>query len=141
MASLNKYIATGHLCADPELRKAGDTPVASIRLAVDDSYKGRDGQKVDRAVFLDVEVWGKGAQIACQYLAKGSHIAIDGKLVMDSWDDKETGHKRTKLKVRASDFGGIVFLGRKGERTDAVADAQHARQAPAAPAIDEEIPF
>lgn len=140
MPSLNIYAATGHICAKPDARQCGETQVATLRLAVDDSYKSKNGEKVDRAVFVDVEAWGKAAEIACQYLDKGSAVAIAGKLVMDTWDDKETGQKRSKLKVRANDFGGIVFIGGKGGHSVG-GNATPDRPPVTEGTTDEEIPF
>jgi len=138
MASLNKFIATGRLCADVEVRSVGDTKVASIRLAIDDSYKSRDGTKVDRAVFVDVEAWGKQADACASYLSKGSRVAVCGKLAMDQWEDKETGQKRSKLKVRADDFGGVVFL---DSMRDAAAPDQKPAQTASTSADEDSIPF
>ena len=134
MASLNSFTATGRLCADVEVRSVGDTKVAALRLAIDDSYKSRDGQKIDRAVFIDVEAWGKQADACSAYLAKGSLVAVKGKIAQDDWEDKDTGKKRSKLKVRADDFGGVVFLESKR-------DAQHDKEVGNTSAGADEIPF
>lgn len=146
MASLNTVAFTARLCADPEVRQAGAASVASLRVAIDDSYKSKSGEKVDKAVFIDVDVWGAGADNIRSCLSKGSHVAISGKLVEDTWDDKETGKKRSKIKVRANDFGGVVFLDKRADKPAAgEADWKDGKTdafAPAKPAAgDEEIPF
>ena len=139
MPNVNKVILAGHLCADLEIRQAGGTSVATARLAIDDSYKPKDGAKVERTVFVDVDVWGRQAETTAQYCGKGSAVLIEGALQMDQWDDKETGQKRSKIKVRAE---RVQFLGKRGE------DGNGDRQEPSAPRnaapaarSDEEIPF
>lgn len=139
MPNVNKVILAGHLCADLEIRQAGGTSVATARLAIDDSYKSKDGAKVERTVFVDVDVWGRQAETTAQFCGKGSAVLIEGALQMDQWDDKETGQKRTKIKVRAE---RVQFLGKRG---DAPSAAEHEPAAPrnSAPAAkaDDEIPF
>ena len=102
MASLNKVMLIGNLTQDPELRRVpSGTAVTSLRMAVDDSYQSKSGEKVDRAIYLDVDVWDRQAEACSQYLAKGSPVFVEGRLQMDTWDDKETGQKRSRMKVRA----------------------------------------
>ena len=140
MPNVNRVILAGHLCADLEIRQAGGTSVATARLAIDDSYKSRSGDKVERTVFVDVDIWGRQAETTAQFCGKGSAVFIEGCLQMDSWDDKETGQKRTKIKVRAD---RVRFLGKRGE----VGYGEQAEQAttqptrPNALVKDEEIPF
>ncbi|HAL91814.1 MAG TPA: single-stranded DNA-binding protein [Verrucomicrobia bacterium] len=146
MASLNKVMLIGNLTQDPEVRRTpSGTAVSTLRLAVNESYQNKAGEKVEKTVFLDVDVWDRQAETCQQYLAKGSPLFIEGRLQLDSWDDKETGQKRTRLKVRAE---RVQFL--SGPRRDgAVRDtAPAASAAPAAydeplakPATDEDIPF
>lgn len=109
MPSVNICVFAGHLCAKPEVRSVGDTSVAKLRLVIDDSYKSKYGEKVDRAVFLDVEAWGKTADLCASHLDKGAAVLIEGRLQEDKWDDKETGQKRSRLKVRAD---RVQFLSR-----------------------------
>ena len=132
MPNVNRVILAGHLCADLEIRQAGGTSVATARLAIDDSYKSKDGAKVERTVFVDVDVWGRQAETTAQFCGKGSAVLIEGALQMDTWDDKETGQKRSKIKVRAE---RVQFLGKR----DGHGEAQPTR--PNALVKDEEIPF
>ena len=140
MASLNKAMLIGNLTAAVELRRTpSGVAVASLRMAVNESFQNKAGEKVDKTIFLDVDVWDRQAETCQQYLSKGSPVFIEGALQMDQWDDKETGQKRSKIKVRAD---RVQFLGKRGE------DSQGERQEPSAPRnaapaaqADEEIPF
>jgi single-strand DNA-binding protein len=116
MPAYNRTILIGNICADLELRSGAGTSVTTIRLAVDDSYKSKTGEKVERTVFVDVDVWGSQAESAAKYLSKGSPVMVEGRLQMDSWTDKETGQKRTRLKVRAD---RVQFLAPRGEKPPA----------------------
>lgn len=144
MASLNKVMLIGNLTQDPEVRRtASGTAVSTLRMAVNETFQSKSGEKVERTVFLDVDVWDRQAETCQQYLSKGSPIFVEGRLQLDSWDDKETGQKRSRLKVRAE---RVQFL--SGPRRDgAVRDTPAAAPAPAyeeplaKPAADEDIPF
>ena len=146
MASLNKVMLIGNLTQDPEVRRTtSGTAVSTLRMAVNESFQNKNGEKVERTVFLDVDVWDRQAETCQQYLSKGSPIFVEGRLQMDSWDDKETGQKRSRLKVRAE---RVQFL--SGPRRDAaVRDTAGRDAAPAPayeeplakPATDEDIPF
>ena len=102
MASLNKVLLIGNLTQDPELRRIpSGTAVSTLRLAVSESFQNKSGERVERTVFLDVDVWDGQAKNCAQYLSKGSPVFIEGRLQLESWDDKETGQKRSGLKKRA----------------------------------------
>jgi single-strand DNA-binding protein len=136
MPNVNRVILAGHLCSDLEIRQAGGTSVATARLAIDDSYKSKSGDKVERTVFVDVNIWGRQAETTAQFCGKGSAVLIEGRLQMDEWDDKETGQKRSRLKVRAE---RVQFLGGKGKQDEPV---PHAPAEPSAPSKSyDEIPF
>ena len=149
MASLNKVLLIGNLTQDPELRRIpSGTAVSTLRLAVSESFQNKSGERVERTVFLDVDVWDRQAENCQQYLSKGSPIFVEGRLQMDQWDDKETGQKRSRLKVRADRVQFLSGPRRDGAVRDAAAPAAAAASAPAAfeeplskPADDEEIPF
>ncbi len=97
MASFNRVILMGNLTADPELRYIpSGTAVAEIRLAVNDRVK-RNGEWVDEATYVDVTLWGRTAEVANEYLSKGSPILIEGRLKLDMWEKE--GQKRSKLRV------------------------------------------
>lgn len=144
MASLNKVMLIGNLTQDPEVRRTPTgTAVSTLRLAVNESYQNKSGEKVEKTIFLDVDVWDRQAENCQQYLAKGSPVFIEGRLQMDTWDDKETGQKRSRLKVRAE---RVQFLSSGPRRDGAVRDTASAApetyQEPLAkPAADEDIPF
>lgn len=100
MANLNKVMLIGNLTRDPEVRYTpSGKAVADISLAINRVWNNDQGQKQEETTFVDVTLWGRQAELAQQYLTKGRGVYIEGRLQMDSWDDKETGKKRTKLKV------------------------------------------
>lgn len=100
MANLNKVMLIGNLTRDPEVRYTpSGKAVADISLAINRVWNNDQGQKQEETTFVDVTLWGRQAELAQQYLGKGRGVYIEGRLQMDSWDDKETGKKRTKLKV------------------------------------------
>lgn len=97
MASFNRVILVGNLTRDPELRYvAKHTAVSNVGLAVNDRVK-RDDEWVDEATFVDVTFWGRTAEVANEYLIKGSPVLIEGRLKLETWE--KDGQKRSKLKV------------------------------------------
>lgn len=101
MADLNKYMLIGRLTADPELRRiSSGTAVTELRMATSRSYKANDEWKKE-VLYIDVVVWGGQAESCCNYLHKGSSVFVEGYLKMDTWDDKNTGEKRSKIRVQA----------------------------------------
>ena len=136
MASLNKVLLIGNLTQDPELRRIpSGTAVSTLRVALNESYQNKSGERVERSLFLDVDVWDRQAETCQQYLSKGSPVFIEGRLQMDTWDDKETGQKRSRLMVRAE---LVQFLG--GPRRDGAVRDTPARDSAAMPAAPEEPP-
>ncbi len=103
MASFNKVILLGNLTRDPEVRyTTGGSAVCDITLAVNYQWMDkRTNERKEEVSFIDVTLWGRTAEIAGEYLAKGRPVLIEGRLQQDKWDDKETGQKRSKLKVVA----------------------------------------
>ncbi len=101
MASFNKVILIGNLTRDPQVRYTpGGMAVSDVGLAVNRTWFDKQtNQKKEDVTFVDVTLWGRTAEIAGEYLAKGKQVLIEGRLQLDSWDDKETGQKRSKLKV------------------------------------------
>jgi single-strand DNA-binding protein len=100
MASFNKVILLGNVTRDPELKYTPKgTAVAQIGLAVNRVYSNDQGEKVEEVTFIDVELFGRTAEIANEYLRKGRPVMFEGRLKLDTWDDKQTGQKRSKLKV------------------------------------------
>lgn len=107
MAAYNKVVLVGNLCADPVIRYTGSgTGVCDLRLAVTTKRKAGD-----ETLFVDVTTWDKQAENCCQYLNKGSQVLVDGRLVLDEWNDKDTGQKRSKITVTAQ---VVQFLSSSG---------------------------
>lgn len=99
MASFNRVVLVGNLTRDPELRYIpSGSAVSEIGLAVNDRVKKGD-QWVDETTFVDVTLWGRTAEVANEYLSKGSSVLIEGRLKLDSWE--KDGQKRSKLRVIA----------------------------------------
>ena len=99
MASHNRVILLGNLTRDVELRYiASGMAVTDIGLAVNDKRKNANGEWVDDPVFVDVTLWGRTAEVAGEYLSKGSPVFIEGRLKLDTWESSD-GQKRSKLKV------------------------------------------
>ncbi len=102
MANLNKVMLIGNLTRDPELRYTPKgTAVADIALAINRVWNNEQNQRQEETTFVDITLWGRQAELAQQYLTKGRGAYIEGRLQMDTWDDKQTGQKRSKLKVVA----------------------------------------
>jgi single-strand DNA-binding protein len=101
MASLNKVMLIGNLTRDPEVRYTPKgTAVTDIGLAMNRVFSAADGgEKREETTFVDVTLWGRQAEVAGQYLKKGRPVFIEGRLQLDSWEDKTSGQKRNKLKV------------------------------------------
>lgn len=101
MSNFNKVILMGNLTRDPEVRHTpGGTSVAEIGLAVNRSwYDKQSQQRKEETTFVDVTLWGRTAEVAGEYLSKGRPVLIEGRLQLDEWEDRETGKKRSKLKV------------------------------------------
>jgi single-strand DNA-binding protein len=92
----------GNLTFDPELRRTpSGTAVSELRMVTSRTWMSRDGERREEKLFIDVTVWDRQAENCCQYLRKGSPIHVEGSLKMDTWDDKSTGEKRSKIRVQA----------------------------------------
>lgn len=104
MAGVNKVILVGNLGADPEVKYLeGDKAVAKLRLATTESYKDRNGNRIDQTEWHDLEMWDGQAKIAEQYLKKGSQIYVEGKIKTDTWQDDQ-GQNRYRTKIRVLNF-------------------------------------
>jgi single-strand DNA-binding protein len=113
MANVNKVILIGNLTRDPEVRHTPKgTAVGDIALAINRAYTAENGEKREDTTYVDVTLWGRTAEIAQQYLRKGRPVYIEGRLQMDTWEDKSTGQKRSKLKVVAE---ALQLLGGRSE--------------------------
>lgn len=100
MAYLNKVFLIGNLTRDPELRVTPKgTAICQFGLAVNRQFKDESGQNRDETTFIDIEAWGKQGELVSKYLTKGSPAMVEGRLKLDQWEDKQSGQKRSKLKV------------------------------------------
>lgn len=104
MASFNKVILLGNLTRDPETRvTANDLTICKMGLAVSRVYSTRDGERREETTFVDVDAFGRQAEVITKYLRKGSPIMIEGRLRLDQWESNE-GQKRSKLCVVLENF-------------------------------------
>lgn len=109
MASFNQVILVGNLTRDPELRVTPKgTNICQFGLATTHKWKDDSGQQREEATFVDIEAWGKQAELIAKYLTKGSPALVQGRLKLDQWEDKQSGQKRSKLKVVLEN---VQFLG------------------------------
>jgi len=137
MANVNKVILIGNVTRDVESKALpSGSSLASLSLAVNRSYKTESGATREEVLFVDVELWGRVAEIAAQYVKKGSPLYVEGRLKMDSWEDKETGQKRSKMKVVGE---AIQLLGSKKNADEAPSTPRSRPVAESGEA--DEIPF
>jgi len=141
MANFNKVILVGNLTRDPELRYTPKgTALASFGLAVNRVWRDEAGQSKEEVTFVDIEAWGRQAETIGQYMKKGRPVLVEGRLRLDSWEDKQTKQKRSRLVVVVE---GFQFLGSGGqsaaEEAGSAAPAANpvVRAQPAAPAPPE----
>ena len=148
MASYNRVIIVGNLTRDVELRYIpSGTAVTDITLAVNERIK-RNDQWVEEANFFDVTMWGRTAEVAAEYLSKGSNVLVEGRLRQEKWE--QDGQKRSKLKVICDK---MQRLGSKGEGQGGGSSAPAPHQRPQAeqqtaqtqpaqgPPPEDEVPF
>jgi single-strand DNA-binding protein len=158
MKSVNKVILIGNLGKDPEVKYTPQgKPVAQFSLATNERTKDKDGQWQDRTEWHNIVLWERLAEIAGEYLKKGSKVYIEGRIRTETWDDKQTGQKRYTTKIVGHDLvllsgreGGGEFAGSTrgvaasgGNNFDQRApEPEHAAvPASASPITDEDIPF
>lgn len=147
MASFNKVILLGNLTRDPELRYTPKgTAIARLGIAVNRRWTSEGGEQREETTFVDVDAFGKQAETLGQYMKKGRPIFIEGRLRFDSWEDKQTGQKRSKLGVVLENF---QFVGSAQGRSDEMGGGEAPGPAPAAapasadtpPPEDDDVPF
>jgi single-strand DNA-binding protein len=147
--SVNKAILVGRLGRDPETRyTSGGQAVCNFTMATDETYKDRAGERQKRTEWHRIVVWGKQAEIAQQYLHKGSLIFVEGRIQSRQWDDRE-GQKRTTVEIVANNFRMLGGRGDSagpgapgaGSDADAHAPAPGLEETPAPEVSDEDIPF
>ena len=131
MANLNRVLLIGNLTRDPEIRYTPKgTAVADIGLAINRVLSTEEGERREEVTYVDVVLWGRLAEIADQYLKKGRPVFIEGRLQLDSWDDKQTGQKRSRLRVVAEN---MQLLGSRSDSEAAASPAAPHRQGSPAP--------
>jgi len=109
MASLNKVHLIGNLTRDIEVRYTPKgSAVADMSIALNRKWKDDQGQVHEEVTFVDIAIWSKTAESCAKYLKKGSPVYVEGRLELQSWNDKQTGEKRSKMRVVAD---GVQFLG------------------------------
>jgi single-strand DNA-binding protein len=112
-ANINRVLLAGNLTRDPQCRfLANEQAVVNFGLAINRRWKGNDGQMKEETTFVDVEAWGRLAELVGQFLTKGKPCFVEGRLKLDAWEDKD-GAKRSKLKVVAD---SVQFLGSREQR-------------------------
>ncbi|MFY8215512.1 MAG: single-stranded DNA-binding protein [Chthoniobacterales bacterium] len=163
MANVNKVILIGNVTRDPEIKyTAKGSAVTELGMAINRYFTTDGGEKREETTFVDVTLWGRQAEIAGEYLKKGRPVFIEGRLQLDTWDDKASGQKRSKLRVVAENLqllGGRPGAGGEGGGTDedgAQSSGGYSRSAPPArqgggappaatqapaPVEDDDIPF
>lgn len=100
MANVNKVMLLGNITRDLEVRYTPKgTAVCDLGMAVNRIRTGDNGERIEEVTYVDVTLWGRQAELAGQYLAKGRSVFIEGRLQLDQWDDKQTGQKRQRLRV------------------------------------------
>jgi single-strand DNA-binding protein len=149
MANFNKVILAGNLTRDPELRfTPKGMAVTKLGLAINRTWKTETGETREEATFVDVDAFGRQAEVIGQYFKKGSPILIEGRLRLDQWDDKQTGQKRSRLGVVLENF---QFMDSQRSKDGGAAPAQR-RPAPVAepvaasepdmpPQEEDDVPF
>ena len=151
----NKVILMGNLTRDPEVRTTpSGQSVANFSLAVNRTWRDASGQTQDAVSYIDCVAWGKAGEIIAQYVSKGRALLVSGRLDQRSWDDKETGGKRSKVEVIVEDFNFVDSergnSGGSGDYSAPAASGGSAKKPAAAPEVDDiddkpidlsEIPF
>jgi single-strand DNA-binding protein len=140
MPNLNKVMLMGNLTRDPEIKYTPKgTAIAEFGLAVNRNYTTESGEKREEVTFVDIEAFGRLAEIIGEYCKKGRPLFIEGRLKLDQWDDKQSGQKRSKLRVIADNMQllGSRDGGAGGEGASAPSGesrgAPQQRRAPASP--------
>lgn len=143
MAYLNRVFLIGNLTRDPELRTTPKgTAIATFSLAVNRTYRDESGTARDETTFVDIEAWGKQAELVSKYLTKGSPCMVEGRLRLDSWEDKTSGQKRSRLKVV---LDNVQFLNRAPASAGEASAPRATGQPVAAPTTNDDttddVPF
>ena len=141
MASFNKVILMGNLTRDPELRYTPKgTAIAKIGLAVNRVWTTETGEKKEEVTFVDVDVFGRQAEVIGQYMKKGRSLLVEGRLKLDTWEDKNTHQKQSKIKVVLESFTFIDSNRSDAGEGDSAPVASPPRPRPAAPTASAPAP-
>lgn len=140
--SVNKVILVGRLGRDPEVRSiASGTTVTEFSIATDEKFTDRNGERQERTEWHNIQAWAKLGEICGQYLRKGSLVYIEGQLRTDSWEDKESGKKMYKTRIRADQMQMLDSKGSGGsgggERSYSSSNASSVADSPE----DDDVPF
>ena len=142
--ALNKVFLIGNLGADPEMRYSqGGMAIARVRLATNEQWTDKSGQKQERTEWHSVVAFGKQAEYVGEYCKKGRQIFVEGSLQTRQWDDKD-GNKRYTTEVKAfrvQGLGGPGGGGGGGTRSAGASEPPMPEGAPEGPPPDEEVPF
>ncbi len=112
MANVNKVMLLGNLTRDPEVRYTPKgTAVCDMGMAINRVRTGDTGERIEETTYVDVTLWGRQAELAQQYLAKGRQVFIEGRLQFEQWEDKQSGQKRSRLRVVSEN---MQFVGGNG---------------------------
>lgn len=141
MANYNKVILIGNLTRDPELRYTSTgTAIAKIGLAVKRTWRDANGELKDDVTFVDVDAFGKQAETLGKHMKKGRPIMVEGRLRLDTWEDKQTNQKRSKLGVVLESFQFLDFRGPEDGSGGSSARPARPASAAAAPAAASATP-
>ncbi|MDB4492903.1 single-stranded DNA-binding protein, partial [Akkermansiaceae bacterium] len=126
MANVNKVMLLGNITRDLEVRYTPKgTAVCDLGMAVNRIRTGDNGERIEEVTYVDVTLWGRQAELAGQYLSKGRSVFIEGRLQLDQWDDKQTGQKRSRLRVVGEN---MQFIGGQGGSGGNQGDSSAPRQ-------------
>ncbi len=143
MANLNKVFLIGNLTRDPELRYTPNgTAVASFGIAVNRTWSGQSGEKKEEVCFVDINMFGRRAEVINEYFSKGNPIFIEGRLQFNQWETKD-GQKRNTLRVVAENFQFIGSTAKRVAETEMLGETNTSskQSMESTDVSDEEIPF
>lgn len=149
MASYNKVLLLGNLTRDPELRS---TPtglaICKFSIACSRVFKGQDGESKEETTFIDIDAFGRQAEVIDQYFSKGKPIFVEGRLRLNQWEDKNSGEKRNKLSVTLESFQFIGSRNDSNSDYESTTPSSRTEQAGStvnagagADTIDDDVPF
>ena len=142
-ANFNKVILAGNLTRDPELRYTPKgTAIAKFGLAINRNWKTETGEQKEEVTFVDIDAFGRQAEVVSQYMKKGRPILVEGRLKLDQWDDKQTGQKRSRLGVILESFSFLDSqrTGEMGAGGPSPASARSREPEPPPPASEPDNP-